>query len=146
MEHKKIVVVYGPPGVGKSTLVLLAQSLGVCAYDIEKYGDTFDTRKLGMLSILEKEKSSYVFFGAADMKPGDFPQGTMHILLLPPKVVYVARMKKRDAEFPHKSGQNGMRTYARFAKVKENYDVVFDKEITAQKLLEDILKITNYIK
>lgn len=43
---KKLIALFGPPGVGKSTLIKLALEKGIVAYDLEDEGDSLEERKM----------------------------------------------------------------------------------------------------
>jgi len=91
------LVLFGPPGCGKSTLVLAAQKMGLSAVDLEK-----EPRLKGQLALLR----SYRLVGAADTQPEHYAHaGFTRVLLLPSERIYRWRRMERDRLHPHKANQ-----------------------------------------
>ncbi len=91
-----LLALFGPPGVGKSTLVRTARQLGFSAFDLEKMGENKQERTLALGNI--KNEQGIVFVGAADVEAVAFPTNTKFVLLLPPKDIYLKRMLQRNEE------------------------------------------------
>jgi guanylate kinase len=136
------VALFGPPGVGKSDLIRLAQESDIEAYDIETFGHSYEERKAGLIKVLGQVRGPYVLFGAADMKIKDFPVGTKTILLLPPILEYKNRVEQRDKEYPHKAGQDDLGAFKRFFEREEKFDIVFREVVSDKTLLNEILNKT----
>ncbi|MFW9877084.1 MAG: hypothetical protein ACFFG0_28675 [Candidatus Thorarchaeota archaeon] len=136
----KYIALFGPPACGKSTLIKEFKKIGVRAYDLEKYGHTYQERKNALQKILKKEKSDHIIFGAADMRINDFPKDTTKILLLPPLEIYQKRLKERNKKYPHKEGQDAINKY--FSIDKSKYDIIYSKDIPKKVLLKEILTKT----
>ena len=102
------VAVFGPPGVGKSSLVHGARLLGLHAIDLE----------------LESFDDEAEFVGAAGRQVSDpVFRSCYKVLLLPPRSIYEARRKARDKQAPAKGGQGDY--YDDFAKNARRYDFVW---------------------
>lgn len=121
------IALHGPPGCGKSTIIKQARKQGQLAYDIEELGDSYAARLAAAREVFAKHRGERVLFGAADLSPKDFPDGTKQVLILPPKDIYCSRVNCRDTDIPHKAGQGGVEyKYDAFAKRREDYDGVIE--------------------
>jgi guanylate kinase len=140
-EHEAFnpVVLYGPPSVGKSTLIALAKERGYEAYDFEKMGSSYEERKAAMLETFLKLKSGFVLCGAADLRKSDFPIATRSVLLLPEREEYLRHLAKRDSEHPHKMGQNALEKYDHSLDRQSEYEFVFSDISSPEHLLDEIL-------
>lgn len=120
----KTLVLFGPPGVGKSTLINLALTQGIDACDFELMGNNYEERLHAMKTEFSTTASIKQLYGAADLKLSDIPTNIITVLLLPPKEVYVDRLQTRDDSFPKKRGQNGQHVYDVFQQIREDFDIV----------------------
>lgn len=134
---KKVIALFGPPGVGKSTLIKLATEKGISAYDLEGEANTLEDRKKALKEILDKKTADLVIIGSADLGPKDYPNYVETILLLPPKDHYMQRVKKRDELAPVKQGQTPEKIYD-LSKGWKNH---FKKVVEAVGTPEETLKI-----
>ena len=148
---KRIIVLVGPPGVGKSTLVRLAKKQGIYAVDIEDLHN--ETKKVlssqldrnsdkDVLTKLMNEKISELLnsvpdgislFGAGGYG-GSFPQDLIErILLLPEKSVAQERFVKRDSEDLEKQKQSQKfdEIYDYFLERSRKGDGVYHRIITS---------------
>ena len=138
---KKLIALFGPPGVGKSTLIKIAREKGIIAYDLEEEGETLEERKNSLKRILESEMSEFILFGSADLGPKDFPDNTQTILLLPPKKIFLERSIKRDSDMPHKSGQNAEYVYDLSAGWQSEFKEVIKDLGSPEVILNQILDL-----
>jgi hypothetical protein len=107
----KPVVLFGPPGVGKSTRVRQAGLRGI---DLENNWPSLP-------DILHLR--TYAVIGAAGHPVSAFPPDQFtRILLLPSRAVYDERRRIRDAAQPNKAKQPDV--YDEFARSKDEYDLV----------------------
>jgi hypothetical protein len=107
------IVFFGPPGVGKSTLVKAAGDLG---YDLESTWPA--PPDLDALMAFRR-------VGAAGHPPDAFPADRfIRVLLLPPRSVYDPRREARDAVQPEKANQDDV--YDDFASDTSSFDLVLD--------------------
>lgn len=138
-----LVLLYGPPGSGKSTLVRLAQQRGLIAVDLE---DVFPgsagkeiRRKAGMELATKYPSKQMVIVGTADVWFDAFPPDSLKILLLPPREIYNKRLRQRDKDKPFKAGQGGIEVYEKFKQGVDMFDVVLGDEMSAEGTLDRIL-------
>jgi|GEM_PF-4707048 hypothetical protein len=116
-RHQPTVVVYGPPGVGKSTTLAAATESPELL--IRDAGNHFTLTHSG----------SQGFFVAPTFVP-------FCVLLMPPLADYFQRMEKRNAMQPDKRGQLEMRSYAKWNGRREWFDlVVSDPDVSPSRLV-----------
>lgn len=110
-------VYFGPPGVGKSTLVKALHGI-----DLELVPTALRKRfARGMIV-----RGNGLVVGAADTQPGMYPASSwVRVLLLPPRSVYDARRAQRDADKPEKASQPDV--YSNFEKDKGSFDLVLSE-------------------
>ncbi|XOB40516.1 MAG: hypothetical protein ACKKMR_00690 [Candidatus Nealsonbacteria bacterium] len=106
------IAIFAPSGVGKSTLIKIALKQGIKAYDFEDFSSQERIKKAQ--EILKKDFNDIVLFNAGDLQTKDFPFDVELVLLLPPKDIYLKRLKKRDKLNPEKKGQQGNMKYEIF--------------------------------
>lgn len=92
------VILFGPPGVGKSTLIGILKTRGISAIDLE---DLYPNRIRFQIPNLVKD----AFIGAADLDPKRHYPGSVKVLLYADQKQYELRRAKRDAEVEGKSNQ-----------------------------------------
>jgi len=142
MNSQKIVLI-GPPGVGKSTLVQLAKAKGIKAIDMEDYGPNKEDRIGKLDEMLQSLGDETVIFGGADIG-GNFPDEFERILLLPPKSVYLDRLQARNESLPEKAYQKGEHIYDLFLANKDDpewrSDRIIDSIGKPDEIFEIILK------
>lgn len=137
MEKKRIAI-FGPPGVGKSTLIKFAKNKGILAFDFENFSN--EGRLSRARGIFKKTEKRQALFGAADLQPKDFPSDVKLVLILPPKNIYLERLRERDEMSPHKKGQGGPRVYEGCKKFSHEFDKVISKKGSVAVILAEILK------
>lgn len=141
--YKRRIVLVGPPGVGKSTLVDLAKSKGITAIDMEEYGPKRQDRVIRLQEILQTLDENPVIFGGADIG-SEFPSDFERILLLPPRHIYLERFQTRNDAKPEKAYQKGEEIYDWFLENHNNlergYDRVIDSTGIPEETLDEILK------
>ena len=133
------VVLFGPPGVGKSTLIALAHQRGIESYDFEKGGNSYEERKKSMLATFGLLRTGFVLCGAADIQRKDFPMPVRSVLLLPDRQEYVRRMTERNNISPHKANQKNERVYDKFNARQKDFDLVINDIASPERLLDEIL-------
>lgn len=104
----KKVVLYGPPGIGKSTLIFFFKNLGLRSTDLEEISikEGVDSR-LFRSNVLFSEWTHFDFFGAANVSPDIVlpPDGIKILLLTTSQKVYDARRDQRDKQRLSKDDQ-----------------------------------------
>lgn len=134
---KQIIVLFGPPGVGKTTLIKTAKSLHIPAIDLENVASSTEKRKAYVQNLFSGAYPHTMIIGAADLHQNNFPDFVETVLLLPEKNTYLQRMEMRDSDMPHKAEQNGDTVYDLFAQSRRN----FDRVITETGTPDEILKV-----
>lgn len=97
-----VYLLYGPPGIGKSTLVEYARSKNYPAVDLEK------VEPAGRITVAKElaDDSRRIIVGAADINPRVFNNSrAVYVCLYLNSHAYKTRRKIRDASNPSKSGQ-----------------------------------------
>lgn len=126
----RYIALFGPPGVGKSTLIDIFQEKGISAVDLEKTAPTYNGRLQELHRITRTSLSEPVLvFGAADLRITDFPNETKTILLLPPLKDYLQRHKYRNDRYPQ-IDPDPIMVYYSFKDKSDDFDVVY-KEISS---------------
>lgn len=134
---KKRKAIFGPPGVGKSTLVKLALKKGIKARDFESLPE--DKRLELAYEIFKNEINGIVLYNAANLQPEDLPADIEAILLLPPEKVYIERLHQRDKLQPGKSNQDGKMHYSGFLKGKDRFDRTIAEATSPEEILSIIM-------
>jgi cytidylate kinase len=93
------IILFGPPGVGKSTLIGILKTLGKRAIDLE---DIYPNAFRFQLPSIVKD----TFLGGADLNPKRKYTGSLKVLLSAKQDVYDARRAQRDALIPGKGAQS----------------------------------------
>lgn len=139
MQLKQHIAVYGPPGVGKSTLISYAKNHVESAIDLEDVGATYEDR-LRYLQTADLQKLT--LFGAADLKPEDFPAGTKFVLLLPEKDVLRRRVELRGETCEHKWIGHAVKVHGEHNAMAENgvFDFILREDISPDAEFERIIE------
>lgn len=125
------IILFGPPGVGKSTLIGILKSEGFRAIDLE---DIYPHK-------VRFQIPSYIdgaIIGAADLNPARNYHNSVKVFLNLPQDIYEKRRALRDAKFPSKAGQNKHDIKSWLNGVKYDYviDASRDARTTANKIKE----------
>lgn len=92
------IILFGPPGVGKSTLIGVLKTNGHGAIDLE---DLYPNRlRFQIPNVVDQ-----LFIGAADLNPRRKYRNSVKVLLTMDQAAYEARRAKRDALNPGKAQQ-----------------------------------------
>lgn len=92
------IILFGPPGVGKSTLIGILKTQGKRAIDLE---DFYPNKIRFQLPNMVDG----TFIGAADLNPKRSYRNSKKILLFMPQAEYDERRKQRDAKIAGKGSQ-----------------------------------------
>lgn len=92
------IILFGPPGIGKSTLIGTLKTLGQRAIDLE---DLYPNRiRFQVPNLVDN-----VYLGAADLNPQRKYPNAIKVLLYADQKVYEQRRSARDAKQPGKAAQ-----------------------------------------
>ena len=142
MRH---VLLVGPPGAGKSTLIEIARGRGIRAEDLEQYEHEPHgyEKRLAKARVLAQEiEEGFMLVGMADIDPIEFPESSLKIMLLPSRAVYEQRLQARDALHPHKSGQEGLEwKYGEFIRWSKQFAHVIVNDSTPEQTLSQVLSL-----
>lgn len=142
MKH---ILLIGPPGAGKSTLIVLAKARGLRAEDLEEYGHestAHEERLAKARELAQEDEDGVMLVGMADIDPIEFPESSLKVMLLPSRSVYEKRLHERDTNAPHKQGQEGLeRKYDAFKQWSEQFDHVVVNDGLPDEALDLILSL-----
>jgi hypothetical protein len=123
------VILFGPPGIGKSTLIGDAKASGLKAVDLED----IDGRQRYQMPSHQRD----TVLGAADLDPSRVYPGDVKVLLWMPQAQYEVRRDLRDARQPGKKTQKPHLTRAWLT--YGVYDYVLDAR--KPNLVPDLTKV-----
>jgi hypothetical protein len=95
----KNIILFGPPGIGKSTLIGILKTKGIGAIDLE---DLYPNRIRFQVPNLVTGK----ILGAADLNPSRKYSNAIKVLLTAKQDVYDARRSERDQKVSGKASQS----------------------------------------
>lgn len=95
------IILFGPPGIGKSTIIGNLKLKGTRAIDLE---DLYPSKVRFQLPNVTAQLEETVFLGGADLDPKRKYPKSVKVLLIADQQAYDARRAKRDA------GQSGKAT------------------------------------
>jgi hypothetical protein len=101
---KQTTVIYGPPGIGKSTIIARAISLGYHAIDLEAVPASLRASVAKSIT-----PNSGKIVGAANMQPSNFRSGVKNVGLRMDLAEYKWQRNHRDFFMPSKSGQMSLK-------------------------------------
>lgn len=138
---KNHIALYGPPGAGKSTVILYAKKFGWNALDLEDASAIFEERK-AVISEFTNGDQPRTLFGAADIPPELFPKGTKFVLLAPDEETLVARVRERNDTRTHKWVEHAKKVRSEHLQMAKDgaFDLVITENLSPEEILE---KITN---
>ncbi len=138
----KRIVLFGPPGCGKTTIIRLLNNKKYSAIDVEDLGNTYDERRQNFLIAVSHE-NNFTFYGGADLKLNDLPVGSTTVLICPSdKVKYLERVEERNRIVSHKAGQNEEDVYNWFYNNRDKFDHYIDNTTTPENTLVDVLSLS----
>lgn len=121
------IMLFGPPGVGKSTLIGALKTEGFRAIDLE---DVYPSRiRFQLPSDVDN-----AFLGAADLNPDRKYHNAVKVLLSLDQDAYERRRSRRDQEVPGKSAQRHQ-TMDSWMKKKNMFDHVIDNSSVSATIL-----------
>lgn len=140
------ILLLGPPGSGKSTIIKAAKQEGIEAYDLEEYGHGLSGPKDRTSKAVELVRTCIgngsILIGMADVDSSLFPLDATKIMILPSFDVYKARLEKRDAEHVHKQGQGGVEyKYASFREQANAFEHVMVNDGSVEEALTQIKQL-----
>jgi adenylate kinase family enzyme len=124
------IALFGPPGIGKSTLINFLAGLGFNAFDLERIQSNY---RRSAIAILDN-----FYIAAADVPPADDAwTDTIKVLLDMPQEAYDARRAGRDHWHPEKATQShhNIDDWLDYAK----YDIILD---VSRKIRPTLLYLT----
>lgn len=92
------VILFGPPGIGKSTLIGILKTKGFGAIDLE---DLYPNR----LRFQIPNVADAIFIGGADLNPKRVYPNSVKVFLDADQTTYEQRRAERDKKFPDKGNQ-----------------------------------------
>jgi hypothetical protein len=128
------LILFGPPGIGKSTIIHHLVKAGVPAVDLEELPD------LPSRNLFIKQHKGYIL-GGADVFPKQPIGHSFKCLLYGDQIAYDNRRAARDSQQPHKSMQakHSMMTWRNMAEKHFHFCV----KITQLDVLEACCEILN---
>ena len=145
------ILLFGPPGCGKTTMVESMLRHGVPGFDLEtlskrdKNGLWRQDVYLTRLHQLKLEFTDVVVGGAALLPRRDYP-GWIKVLILPPREQYLIRRENRDLDKPAKLGQTqASKAWRAFYELYQGG--VFDVRLTSRNgnIANDVLHVRQLI-
>jgi energy-coupling factor transporter ATP-binding protein EcfA2 len=124
------IVLFGPTGSGKSTLVKAAKAVGVRCIDLEAHGRTPDERRAAAMFITETAPIDRpALIGAADTDVTIYPPSEfLRLLLLPPLPLFREMAETGESRRSRSLEREHLDHYASFVGSKSDFDIVFDDE------------------
>jgi guanylate kinase len=140
------ILLLGPPGSGKSTIIRSLKQDGIEAYDLEEYGHGatgFEKRKAKAEELVRTcPKEGVALIGMADVDPDVFPPESTRVMILPSFDVYKDRLEKRDAEQIDKQGQGGIEyKYASFQEQAKSFSHVIVNDGSVEEAISHIQQL-----
>lgn len=132
------IILFGPPGIGKSTLIGALKTAGHRAIDLE------DIYPSGIRFQIPNQIDN-VFLGAADLNPRRNYPHAIKVLLYMDQDSYEKRRNTRDSKQPSKAKQTGQMVDDWLKGVRYHKVLRVDRPIHA--VLTDLIKLaTSYFK
>ena len=148
VEHRrkfKTVALFGPPGVGKRTILDVARNRGLTTYDVNEMGDSYHERLEAFRKIdrnirkfRKTDKGAPELFVAADLHRDDIPKTYETVVLKPSFSVYDKRYKQCCQRRPEKNAHNHRQMYNVFQ--TKNFHRLLAGDISPQAALDLILE------
>lgn len=136
------IILFGPPGVGKSTLIGYLKTRGQSAIDLE---DLYPSRLRFQIPNVVKD----TFIGGADLNPRRKYRGCLKVLLSADQGIYEQRRARRDQQHPEKASQS-KHLMADWTKDPSIYDLILDtnpngmcRDEKMERLLTELLELRN---
>ena len=144
-QHRRrfrAVVLFGPPGVGKRTILDVARNRGYTTYDVTEMGNSYSERLGAFRQVqvgrLDEGGGAPVLFVAADLRRHDIPGNYETVVLKPSFSVYDKRYKQCCERRPEENAHNHRQIYNVFQ--TNIFHRLFAGNISPQAALDLILE------
>ena len=135
------IVLFGPPGAGKRTLLEAAARRGYEVHNITDFGSSRFSRKTGVRTIFNRLRGSQgapVLFAASDLLRHDIPSHLETVVIKPPRNVYLERYEECCERHPEERAHNQHQIYRAF--VTHIFHRSIMQDLSVERCLDVILE------